>query len=181
MIILVKLVPEIGIYTLVRVMFKCANPYTRVCIAHPIATEIIEIEKKGDEKMTMIEMKKYDDTKTNAMPTVAERLPSLEEERIQNLSSHEWRRWAHSFMADLMDGQCNWFGKNGVNIQRVDEDTVRCVSVTDHDFCFNSLACMRVTFESAGIGVQLDPYTVVTPYVEPPEEVPHEAPGVEVA
>ncbi len=129
--------------------------------------------------MTMIEMKKYDDT--NAIPTVAERLPSLEEERIQKVSSHEWRQWAHGFMADHMDGQCNWFGKYGVNIQRVDEDTVRCVSVTDHDFCFDSLAYMRVTFESAGIRVQLDPYTVVTPYVEPPAEVPHEAPGVEVS
>jgi hypothetical protein len=40
---------------------------------------------------------------------------------------------------------------------------------------------MRVTFESAGIEVQLDPYTVVIPYEEPPEEEPHEeAAGVEV-
>jgi hypothetical protein len=84
-------------------------------------------------------------------------------------------------MANHVDGECNWFPNHGVNIQRVNEDTVRCVSVTDHSFCFDSLANMRVTFESAGIEVQLDPYTVVIPYEEPPEEEPHEeAAGVEV-
>ena len=41
---------------------------------------------------------------------------------------------------------------------------------------------MRVTFESAGIEVQLDPYTVVIPYEEPPEEEPQEElVGMEVA
>ena len=130
--------------------------------------------------MAMIEMKKYDDT--NTTPTVADRLPSLGEERIQRLSNHEYRQWAHGFMVDHMDGQCNWFTNHGLNIQRVNEDTVRCVSVTDHSFSFDSLACMRVTFESAGIEVQLDPYTVVTPYEEPPEEEPQEElVGMEVA
>ena len=125
MIILVKLVPEIGIYTLVRVMFKCANPYTRVCVAHPIATEIIEIEKKGDEKMTMIEMKKYDDTITNAMPTIAERLPPLDEEEKQFATSHQCRQRAHGFMADHKDGQATFFVKLGINFQRVNKTIVR--------------------------------------------------------
>jgi len=59
---------------------------------------------------------------------------------------------------------------------------VRCVSVIDHPFCFARLASLRVTFESAGIEVQLDPYTVVTPYEEPPEEEPQEElVGMEVA
>ena len=135
--------------------------------------------EKGDDKMAMIEMKKYDDT--NTTPTVADRLPSLGEAKIQRLSNHEYRQWAHGFMTKYVDGECNWFPNHGVNIQRVNEDTVRCVSVTDHSFCFDSLANMRVTFESAGIEVQLDPYTVVIPYEEPPEEEPHEeAAGVEV-
>ena len=137
------------------------------------------IEGHGDEKMTKIEMKKYDDT--NTTPTVADRLPSLGEERIQRLSNHEYRQWAHGFMVDLRDGEAHFFSEVGVHFQRVNEDTVRCVSVTDHPYCFLSLALMRTTFEAGGIVVQLDPYTVVTPYEEPPEEEPHEeVAGVEV-
>ena len=163
-------------------MFKCVNALPRGCVAHPSATEIIRIGKKGDEKMTMIEMKKYDDTTTNEMSTVADRLPPLDEEEMQWATSHHYRQYAHGFMADHKDGQATFFHKLGVNFQRVDETMVRCVSVVDHPFCFTRLASMKVTFESAGIEVQLDPYTVVIPYEEPPEEEPQEeVVGVEVA
>jgi len=131
--------------------------------------------------MTMIEMNKYDDTKTNAIPTVAERLPPLEDWQNEESSSHEKRQFAHGFMVDLRDGEAHFFSEVGVHFQRVNEDTVRCVSVTDHPYCFLSLALMRTTFEAGGIVVQLDPYTVVTPYEEPPEEeFQEEIAGVEV-
>jgi hypothetical protein len=132
--------------------------------------------------MTMIEMKKYDDTITNAMPTIAERLPPLDEEEKQFAISHQCRQRAHGFMVDHKDGQATFFVKDGVNFQRVNKTIVRCVQIFDHPFCFARLASMRVTFESAGIEVQLDPYTVVTPYEEPPEEEPQkEVAGMEVA
>ena len=132
--------------------------------------------------MTTIEMKKYDDTITNAMPTIAERLPPLDEEEKQFAISHQCRQRAHGFMVDHKDGQATFFVKLGFNFQRVNKNVVRCVSVIDHPFCFAQLASLRVTFESAGIEVQLDPYTVVTPYEEPPEEEPQEElVGMEVA
>ena len=138
--------------------------------------------KEGDKEMTMIDMKKYDDTNTNAIPTVAERLPPLDEEEKQFATSHQTRQHAHGFMADHKDGQATFFVKLGFNFQRVNKNVVRCVSVIDHPFCFAQLASLRVTFESAGIEVQLDPYTVVTPYEEPPEEEPQkEVAGMEVA
>ncbi|MCH1511650.1 MAG: hypothetical protein L7S54_03585, partial [Candidatus Thalassarchaeaceae archaeon] len=72
--------------------------------------------------------------------------------------------------------------QSGVFIQRVTEETVRCVAVVDHSFCYSSLAWMRASFEAAGIEVQVDPYTVVIPYVPEDEEPePQVTMGVEVA
>jgi len=128
-------------------------------------------------------IKQNEDTRTNA--SVADRLPPLNEETIQELSNHHNRQFAHGFMGDRRDGETYTFNKLGVNIQRVNKDKVRCISVVDHPDCYWAVANMRVTFEAAGIEVQLDPYTVVTPYEEPVEEEPVEeepvAAGMEVA
>ena len=39
-----------------------------------------ELDAKGDEKMTLIEMKKYDKTQIKKDEMVAERLPNLDED-----------------------------------------------------------------------------------------------------
>ena len=70
-------------------------------------------------------------------------------------------------------------------MQKVDETTIRIISVTDHEWCFRGVAFMRATFEAVDVEVQLDPYTVLMPYVESADaeqvDVPGESPGVEVA
>jgi hypothetical protein len=127
----------------------------------------------------MEELRKQNETTVIAELVVSDRLPPLDEEENALGSNHHNRQFAHGFMGDQRDGEAHFFDKIGVNIQRVNKDKVRCVSVVDHPYCYRSLAFMRVTFEAAGIEVQLDPYTVVIPYEEPVEEEPV-AVGMEV-
>ena len=113
---------------------------------------------------------------------VAERLPELDEVDAINAVSHQQLSWAHGFMDNHKDGQTYFLKDCGVHLQRVNETESRCVAIVDHSYCYASLAMMALSFEKAGIGLQVDPYTVVIPY-EPRDEkeAPHETTGVEVA
>ena len=113
------------------------------------------------------------------------RLPSLSEEDLEWVREHERRQWAHGWMASLIKGQVKWFGSDGILIQKVDDDTIRILSATDHEWCYRGVAYMRAAFEAVSVEVQLDPYTVLMPYSEPDEtervEQNAQSPGVEVA
>ena len=131
--------------------------------------------------MTMIEMKKYDDTPINNAKLVAERLPNLDKEDANFSLSHQQLAWCHGFMDNHKDGQTFYMESCGVHLQRVNESTTRCIAIVDHPYCYAALAMMWRTFERAGIVLQVDPYTVTTSH-EPREEQEHidEATGVEV-
>ena len=133
--------------------------------------------KKGSEKMRMNEEENENEITMN----VAERLPELDEEGVSMALSHQQLAWCHGFMDNHKDGQMFYSESCGVHLQRVNENESRCVAIVDHSHCYAALAMMALSFEKAGIGLQVDPYTVVMPY-EPRDEkeVPHET-GVEVA
>ena len=131
--------------------------------------------------MTMIEMKKYDDTPIINGRPVVERLPNLDEEDANFSLSHQQLAWCHGFMDNHKDGQTFYMESCGVHLQRVNESTTRCIAIVDHPYCYAALAMMWRTFERADIVLQVDPYTVVIPY-EPQkaEEATEEVAGVEV-
>jgi len=131
--------------------------------------------------MTMIEMKKYDDTKTNAIPRVTDRLPNLDEEDASVALSHQQLAWCHGFMDNHKDGQTFYMKSHGIHLQRVNETDARCIAIVDHPLCYEALAILWRSFERSGIVLQVDPYTVTIPH-EPreEEEATEEAAGVEV-
>ena len=133
--------------------------------------------KKGSEKMRMNEEENENEITMN----VAERLPELDEEEVSMALSHQQLAWCHGFMNNHKDGQMFYLESCGVHLQRVNETESRCVALVDHPYCYATLAMMALSFEKAGIDLQVDPYTVVIPH-EPRDEkeVPHET-GVEVA
>jgi len=124
--------------------------------------------------------KKYEENEDEITMNVTGRLPELDEEHASMALSHQQLSWCHGFMDNHKDGQMFFVESCGIHLQRVNETASRCVAVVDHPYCYSTLAMMTLSFEKAGIDLQVDPYTVVIPY-EPrnEEEVPHEA-GVEV-
>ena len=139
------------------------------------------IEGHGDEKMTEIEMKKYDNTPIINEKPVAERLPKLDEECTSVALSHQQLAWCHGFMDNHKEGQTFYMSSLGIHLQRVNETGVRCIAIVDHPLCYETLAILWRSFERSGIVLQVDPYTVTIPY-EPREEQEHieDAAGVEV-
>ena len=92
-----------------------------------------------------------------------ERLPELDEE--ESSTALENTRWAAGFVGAPLGAI---YTDTGVDLQVVSTRTVRCLAVADHPFSFRALAMMALSFETAGVELEVDPYTIVRPL--PPEE-----------
>ena len=123
-------------------------------------------------------MQKENNTEQNeTMTIVMERLPELDEGETS--PALENTRWAAGFVGAPLGAIYN---DAGVDLQVVSTRTVRCLAVADHPYCFRTLAMMALSFETAGVELEVDPYTVVRP-LPPDEEQREEEPedaGLEV-
>ena len=146
---------------------------------------VTSVGKSPKETKIMNESNKNNKTQETAPREVPRDLPELDEVDVAAALSHENLSWAHGFMNAYRVGQTQWLGSIGVHIQKVTEDTVRCVAVVDHGFSFAGLMMLKMSFEAANIELELAPYTLVIPYI-PVEEGDSDdgdgsAPGLEVA
>ena len=119
--------------------------------------------------MTMIEMKKYDDTKLTDK-TIVEMLPELEEEALLDASQEDSIEWAQGMLKHYDPGSIHEMPKYGIILQIISEGTARCISVFDHSYCMFILQMMIATFDHADLTLEVDPYTVLRPYEAPEEQ-----------
>ena len=45
---------------------------------------------------------------------------------------------------------------------------MRCLAIADHPYCYRTLAMMALSFETAGVELEVEPYTIIRTL--PPEE-----------
>ena len=127
--------------------------------------------RNGSEKMQIKE-------EENETTTIMERLPKLDDEGTSTALDNT--RWAAGFVGAPLGAISN---DSGVDLQVVSTRTVRCLAVTDHPYCYRTLAMMALSFETAGVELEVDPYAIVRP-LPPEEDRDEETPevvGVEVA
>jgi len=94
---------------------------------------------------------------------VTGKLPELDEEEAS--TALENVRWAAGFVGAPQGAIYN---DAGVDLQVVATRTVRCLAVADHPYCYRALAMMALSFETAGVNLEVEPYTIIRPL--PPEE-----------
>ena len=143
---------------------------------------VFSVGKHPKEIKIMNESNKNNNKQETAPREVPRDLPELEEVDVATALSHQNLSWAHGFMNAYRVGQTQWLGSIGVHIQKVTEDTVRCVAVVDHGFSFAVLMMLKMSFEAANIELELAPYTLVIPYIPVDDvESSESTPGLEVA
>ena len=103
-------------------------------------------------------------TENDEKTTVADRLPELSEDDIAVAQTNV--AWAATY-GNAEQGRV-YHEDLGISLQVVANRVMRCLSVGDHPYCYQVLACMAHSFELAGVDFQLDPYTIPRP--APPEE-----------
>ena len=97
------------------------------------------------------------------MTSVEMRLPALDEDDKAIATSEENLRWVREWMENIDDGRVRILENQGVTLQKVNDEVVRCLAVEDYPFAggpYWILALMVVSFREAGITLEIDPYAV---------------------
>ena len=124
-----------------------------------------------------LELEQYDTTRISPTTSIADRLPRLSDEAIQDASQDDSVEWAQGMLEHYSPGAIHEMPDYGITLQIVSEDTARCISVFDHEYCMFMLHMVVTTFKQAGLTLEVDPHTVLRPYEaseeqEPENEVP---------
>jgi len=122
-----------------------------------------------------VELEQYDTT--SPLVSIADRLPELSNEAIQDASQDDSVEWAQGMLEHYQPGAIHEMPDYGITLQIVSEDTARCISVYDHGYCMFMLHMAIITFKQADLTLELDPYTVLRPYEVPEQEEPEDAPA----
>ena len=107
-------------------------------------------------------------------------LPELSSEDIEISESHHCKSWVLSKMGRKNIGVFSWFGETGLGLQTVDESTLRCIAVFDHELALHSLAMMKVSAKSIGVNLETEGYTLLQKFPDRSHDAVDDEQNVEV-
>ena len=111
-------------------------------------------------------MKTEDDTRKDMQESasLADRLPELDEEQMMRTQEATSRAWAYSNLSAGV-GYVWTHADQGVSLQVTSDDTMRLLTVVDHDYCLFMVASVAATLEHLGLKLDLS-QAIVAPYVQ---------------
>ena len=101
---------------------------------------------------------------------VRERLPELNEEYERYAKMDENKYYIQRNM-EREEGEYWFDGDTGLTIQKVDENTLRVIAIFDDPEPYLCLAMWSLTCMELKIGIQMEPYTIIRPYIRREETV----------
>jgi len=111
-------------------------------------------------------MKKEERRKT----MVKERLPELNDEHERYAKMDENKYYVQRNM-EREEGEYWFDGDTGLTIQKVDKNTLRVIALFDDPSPYLYLAMLSLTCIELGISIQMEPYTIIRPYIRREETV----------
>ena len=113
--------------------------------------------------------------------SVSKRLPALNKKYERYAKMDENKYYIQRNM-EREEGEYWFDGDTGLTIQKVDENTLRVIAVFDDPTPYLCLAMLSLTCMELKIGIQMEPYTIIRPYIRREEAVASdESTRVEVA
>ena len=101
--------------------------------------------------------------------SLADRLPELDEEQIELARNTNQKTWAY-YKLNSGIGYVWTMPDHGVTLQVASEDTMRLLTVVDHEWCFGSVALIMATLDSLGLKLDLSK-AIVAPFNEKGNQV----------
>jgi len=111
--------------------------------------------KKGSEKMSVNE-KNIDEG------SVEDRMPKLSQEHMALAANEDSKKWVDWLIEHYNIGDIHNEG-NGVTLQIVSEQKVRCIRLYDDPGAWYCLSVAQETFKCANIDFEIDPIVIITP------------------
>ena len=100
--------------------------------------------------------------KKTSEESIVDRLPILDQHEMRTALSEHNIHWARELMASPR-GKIHLLN-HGVYLQRVSDESVRCVGIVDHRQALDLIASMRATLAEENVDIQFEPYTVLIPF-----------------
>ena len=101
--------------------------------------------------------------------SLADRLPELDEEQIEWAGATNQKSWAY-YKLNSGIGYVWTMPDQGVTLQVASKDTMRLLTVVDHEWCIRSVAFIMATMDSLGLKLDLSK-AIVAPYNEEGNQV----------
>ena len=95
---------------------------------------------------------------------VSERLPALNKKYERYAKMDENKYYIQRNM-EREEGEYWFDGDTGLTIQKVDENTLRVIAVFDDPTPYLCLAMLSLTCMELKIDIQMEPYTIIRPYI----------------
>lgn len=110
-------------------------------------------------------MTMQDDTRQDKQESasVADRLPELDEEQMRWTQGPTQKAWAYGHLSAGI-GYVWTMPDIGISLQVTSDDTMRLLTVVDHDYCLFMVASVAATLEHLGLKLDLS-QAIVAPYV----------------
>ena len=111
-------------------------------------------------------MTTQDDTRQDKQESasVADRLPELDEEQMGWTQGPTQKAWAYAHLSAGI-GYVWTMPDIGISLQVTSDDTMRLLTVVDHDYCLFMVASVAATLEHLGLKLDLS-QAIVAPYVQ---------------
>ena len=107
-----------------------------------------------------------DDTRQDKQESasLADRLPELDEEQMCWTQGATQKAWAYANLSAGI-GYVWTMPDHGLSLQVTSEDTMRLLTVVDHEWPIFTVACIMATLDCLGLKMDLS-QAIVSPYVE---------------
>ena len=118
----------------------------------------------------MIEMSDKNETTYDIQENanLVDRLPKLDEDEMKWSEAPGQKSWAYNNLR-LGKGFVWHMDDNGLVMQVTSEDTMRLLTVVEHEYCFKMVSYIKATLDCLGLNLDLS-QAIIRPYVERADE-----------
>ena len=99
---------------------------------------------------------------------LVDRLPKLDEDEMKWSEAPGQKSWAYNNLR-LGKGFVWHMDDNGLVMQVTSEDTMRLLTVVEHEYCFKMVSYIKATLDCLGLNLDLS-QAIIRPYVERADE-----------
>jgi len=109
--------------------------------------------------------------------SIADRLPELDEDERKWSEASRQKSWAFKNMS-LGIGHVWHMDDNGLIMQVASEDTMRLLTVVEHEYCFKMVSYIKATLDCLGLNLDTN-QAVIRPYTGGSDEAVSDAQTVD--
>ena len=117
-----------------------------------------------EENIRQTTLEEFGFTFTKERASLGDRLPVLSEEERSWTKGSTQKDWVYSHLSCGI-GYVWTMPDQGMSLQVISDDTIRLLTVVDHEWCLFMVACVMAALDNLGLKLDLS-VAIVAPHIE---------------